>query len=204
MAELKKIYRAGVKLEKSVKFKEFVDWCLQNKDFKIKSLPEMHEIVHMRYSNIYNSDREEVGVTSLGFYFQYITFEYRDMYFYVQYEADYSDRLVVTPYAKTSVTKKVQSGYRTPFYSNDELIKLIDNLSSQRAYRKKLGGVNEHSALPHETHRMFSKMGIREKEIFDNLTDWYITRFDKDYHVMRFISNDKYFEYEINSGRITA
>ena len=171
---MEKRYYAGFRLAKDFDFIELVKEIKNNPEMKIKSIPNLFEIVEMEYISQWNSERKETGKTHTGYDFTYITIEYKGNYYYIQYQ-DLGGLFEVTGYKKVSPLKKQQATYSMTF---ENYIDLLDIINKQPLYNRTLSKTHEQLLYLLEWSDMKQKAGNREKEIMNNLKDIYYTQHD--------------------------
>lgn len=197
---LQKRYYAGFRLQKDLDFINLVKDIKGNEDIKIKALPELFEVVEMEYISSFSSDRKETGKTHYGYDFTYITIEYKNNYYTIQYQ-DLGGLFEVTGYKKVSPLKKQQARYSMTFENYTDL---LDIMNKQPLYTKPLSKTHEQQIYLLEWSDMKQKAGYREKQIIDNLKDIYITQHDEKYRVIHLESVDgETCEYELNRRNFT-
>ena len=197
---MKKMYYAGLRLEEEKSFIELVEAIKQNKDIKIKVLPELCEVIEMRYKTSFNAEREETGLTHIGYDFQYIGIEYKNNYYYIQ-NADFFSGFDVTGYMKISATQKQQATYSKRFNDYNEL---LTHLNSEATYTRPLTKTHIQNIYLLELSNMKAISGFREKEILNNLIDIYVSQHDTHAHVLHLVSKDgSTCEYELNRRTFT-
>lgn len=86
---MKKLYLAGIALEKDLEFCEILKDLENTNGVYITATPEPCEVVEMRYTNGYNNDREETGKTHIGYYYHYVNFIYRGYMFHINASSYY-------------------------------------------------------------------------------------------------------------------
>lgn len=158
-----------------------------------------------------------------GFFvdFQYVTIEHRGQFYYIQKET-YGRCFQVTPYIKVNPWEKIQADYSYDVTNSVDLIEFIT--TGSRIYDKPLTCKNGRNTEICPKQRLYltdgfytiyedgtkgmqhfkNLFGNREREIFDTLEKIENVMTTKDYKVLRFHSNEGYFDYECKSKRITG
>lgn len=86
-------------------------------------------------------------------------------------------------------------------YTKADILTIVNEISTNTYDRIIFADLRAMEAVPH----ILTIAGHRETEILNHLTEVTRTQADKNYLVYRFYGdNNNYFEYEINSGRITG
>ena len=202
---MEKRYYAGFRLAKDLDFVQLVKEIRNNDEIKVKVLPELFEIVEMEYiyttnEQGYNPHRVDTGKTHIGYDFTYITIEYKDNYYYIQYQ-DLGGLFEVTGYKKVSPLKKQQATYSMTF---DCYADLLDIMNKQPIYKNTLSKTHEQQLYLLEWSDMKQKAGDREKNIMENLEDIYTTQHDKSGHVLHLVAKDgSSCEYELTRRAFT-
>ena len=197
---MEKRYYAGYRLAKDLDFVQLVKEIKNNPEMKIKNIPELFEIVEMEYISQWNSERKETGKTHTGYDFTYITIEYKNNYYYIQYQ-DLGGLFEVTGYKKVSPLKKQQVTYSMTFQNYDDL---MDIIKKQPLYTRPLSKTHEQQIYLLEWSDMKQKAGNREKEIMNNLKDIYYTQHDSSGNVIHLEAIDgSTCEYETSRRAFT-
>jgi hypothetical protein len=197
---MEKRYYAGFRLAKDFDFIELVKEIKNNPEMKIKSIPNLFEIVEMEYISQWNSERKETGKTHYGYDFTYITIEYKGNYYYIQYQ-DLGGLFEVTGYKKVSPLKKQQATYSMTFENYTDL---LDIINKQPLYTQPLSKTHEQQLYLLEWSGMKQKAGNREKEIINNLKDIYYTQHDASGNVIHLEAIDgSTCEYETSRRTFT-
>ena len=178
MNENKKLYLAGIALEKDLEFCEILKEIENTKGVYILSKPEEHNVIEMKYINGYSNDRKETGKTHIGYDYHYITFLYNGLVFSINPASYYPftdsndpGRWNFVTYLLTTPGTKQQASYSIKY----ENIKSIDNYI-KKAPLKALKGTNKQNINIHIHYGVEKQIkeivnrcgGYREKEIYNN------------------------------------
>jgi hypothetical protein len=176
--ENKKLYYAGIALQKDLEFCEILKEVENTKDVYILSKPEKHTVVEMEYIKGFSNKRKETGKTHTGYDYHYIIFLYKGLVFSVNPATYYPFTDENDPgqwnfvvYQLTTPATKQQATYSIKY----ENIKSIDNYISNNNF-KVLKGTNKqyiHLGITSTTETIIKNIvnrvgGYREKEVYNN------------------------------------
>lgn len=189
---MKKIYFGSIDLEQEKNFRDFVEQVKKDEEIKIKALPELVEVVEMKYDR-WGQTRTETGEKHIGYDYQYIIIEYKGNYYYIQNE-EFGAGFTITGYTKVSPVLKHQATFPDHISGYSEL---VAHINSQPLYRRYIGGTHDQNIYLLELSEMKRKAGFREMDIINNLSDIYVTQHDEHAHVIRLVSKTgDWCEYE--------
>lgn len=174
---MKKLYYAGIALQKDLEFCEILKEVENTKGVYILNKPEEYEIIETRYKNAYSHEKEETGQTHIGYDYHYITFLYNGLVFSIDAASHYPFTDINDPgqwnftvYQLTTPGTKQQVSYKKQYENFGSIKEYIKN----HATFKPLKGTNKQHIDIH-VHYMFERQikqivdtrgGNREKEIF--------------------------------------
>ena len=153
--------------------------------------------------------------------YSFVTVEYCNQFYYIQRET-YGSCFTVTPYLKVSPWLKRQAAYGEDVHTSEELVIFI--MSCPRYGKPLTVRVNKARSETCPEKRMYltegfytlckdgdtgmkrfeRAMGFRERDIYDCLVKIENIMSTPDYKVLRFHSDDNYFDWECKSGRVTG
>jgi hypothetical protein len=178
MNENKKLYLAGISLEKDLEFCEILKEIENTKGVYILSKPEECTVIEMKYKNAFSSEREPTGKEHIGYEYHYITFLYKGLVFSLNPSSYYPftdendpGRWNFVVYLLTTPTTKQQTTYSIAY----ENFKSIDNYINNKNFKVLKGTNNQYITLGVTSNTetqikniVNKKGGYREKEIYNN------------------------------------
>ncbi len=174
---MKKLYYAGMALEKDLQFCKILKEVESSKETFILSVPKQCEVIEMKYTGR-GSERVETGNKHIGYEYHYITFLYKGLVISLNPSPYYPFVDVNNPgvwnfniYLLTTPATKQQASYSVE-YKN---LKSIDDYISTNNF-KVLSGTNKqyiYLGVTNNVEKIInsvvnSKGGNREKEIYIN------------------------------------
>lgn len=209
---MKKLYKAGLELEKDVAMCEAFDYLESCDDVIILSHGRNVEVVEMRYKNKYNNEREETGKQHNGFEFHYINIFYNGYVWNIEPASYYPftdenslGAICATPYILTGDNTIQQCGYKIAFETLDNL-KTIATTPLKGTYKKPITNTRDKFMQIYNT-----QAANREKAIFTAPHILHEVQRSESVHVIRCTKIEReqdgtrlYFEIELNRGKITG
>ena len=176
---MKKLYYAGIALNKDLEFCEIVKEIEKTPGVYILSLPEPHKIIEMEYISPYSSERKETGKTHTGYDYHYITFLYKGLIFTINAAQYYPFTDINDPgrwnfvvYQLTTPGTKQQTSYSIKyddFSSIEKFISTHGNIKPLRGTNKKNIDIYIHYGIEKQIKEIVTRHGgNREKEIYNN------------------------------------
>ena len=176
---MKKLYYAGIALEKDLEFCEILKDIEKAPGVYILSVPEQYHIIEMEYVGPYSRDRKETGKTHIGYDYHYITFLYKGLVFTInaaQYYpfTDNNDpgRWNFVVYQLTTPGTKQQATYSIKYEDFSSIEKFIDthgNIKPLRGTSPKNIDLYIHYGVEKQIKEIVSRRGgNREKGIYNS------------------------------------
>lgn len=130
---MEKRYYAGLALEKDFEMCKLYDELERDNRFEIIDSGRKVEVVEMRYKNNYDTEREATGKTHIGFDFYYINVKYKEFVLNIEPASNYPftdkndpARINAVPFVIIGENKRIQSGYRFPAMSANEIVEYVE------------------------------------------------------------------------------
>lgn len=176
---MKKLYYAGLALEKDLEFCEILKEVKKTKGVYVLAEPEQFEVIEMKYKNAFNSEREETGKKHIGYDYHYITFLYNGIIFTVDSstyypftDTNYPGKWNFRAYRLITPSTKTQGTYNIKYEGFDSIEKYIERNKAVKTLR----GCNPqkidiyiHSGIESQVKQIVRTYGgYREKEIYNN------------------------------------
>lgn len=176
---MKKLYYAGIALQKDLEFCEILKEVEGTKGIYILNKPEEHEVIEMRYKNAFSSEREETGKTHTGYDYHYITFLYKGIVFTIDAASYYPftdvnnpgqwnfrARQLTTPGTTTQATYAIKYD---DFNSIEKFIETHKIIQPLEGCKKQNIDIHIHSRIEFQVKSIvYRKGGEREIEIYRN------------------------------------
>lgn len=176
---MKKLYYAGIALQKDLEFCEILKEVENKKGVYILSTPEQHTVIEMEYINSFSRDRKETGKTHIGYDYHYITFLFNGLIFSInpaQYYpfTDSNDPgrwnfvvyQFITPGTKQQTTYSIKYD---DFSSIEKFLSTHKNIKPLRGTNPKNIDIYIHYGVERQIKEIVSRCGgYREKEIYNN------------------------------------
>lgn len=176
---MKKLYYAGLALEKDLEFCEIVKEIKNKQGVYILSEPEQFEVIEMRYKSAFNSEREETEKKHIGYNYHYITFLYNGIIFTVDgstyypftdtnHPGKWNFRIykLITPATKTQCTYNIKY---EDFNSIKKYIDIHKTVTPLKGCNTQNIDLYIHSGVEKQVKQIVKTCGgYREKEIYNN------------------------------------
>ncbi len=176
--EKKKLYLAGIALQKDFEFCEILKEVENTKGVYILNKPEEHTVIEMEYIKGFSNKRKETGKTHTGYDYHYITFLYNGLVFSINAATYYPFTDANDPgpwnfivYQLTTPGTKTQCTYSIKyegFNSIKEFIK-THTFKPLRGCNKQNINIHIHYGVEKQIKEIVNRCGgYREKEIYNS------------------------------------
>jgi hypothetical protein len=177
--ENKKLYYAGIALQKDLEFCEILKEVENTRGVYILSKPEEHEVIEMKYIKGFSNEREATGKTHTGYDYHYITFLYNGLVFSINAATYYPftdtndpGRWNFVVYELTTPATKTQATYSIKYEDFNSINKFIDThkiIKPLRGCNKQNIDIHIHYGIEKQIKQIVNSCGgYREKEIYNN------------------------------------
>ena len=176
---MKKLYYAGLALEKDLEFCNILKEVENTRGVFILNKPEEHKVIEMEYINAFSSERKETGKTHIGYDYHYITFLYNGLVFSINAATYYPFTDVNDPgrwnfvvYQLVTPGTKQQATYSIKYDNFTSIKKFIDThktIKPIRGCNKQNIDIHIHYSIERQIKEIVNRRGgNREKEIYNN------------------------------------
>lgn len=128
---MEKRYYAGIRLQEDLAMCRIYDELEKDSRFEITASGKNVEVVEMEYISAH--ERKETGKTHIGFDFNYINVKYKEFIlnietasFYPFIDDNNPAQINATPFLIIGKNKRIQTGYRFPAMSANEIVEYVE------------------------------------------------------------------------------